>query len=193
VLSQGRNRFSSYEWRRLLVIAAARTFEASLGSRSLQFQGDPLRRDRANDPRCKAERISPMLRSGCDVQPDDISNGNGRDRSTTKIRRSSAQPSESPHRQDRGRINPLKNSDLCWVDIFSEEYFCGRLTRLHEGDHKDIRKPASIIVGPEALARCIDRKTKKMRHIQSRTVCPSISLRRNAFSIRIEVVPAIAS
>jgi hypothetical protein len=51
-------------------------------------------------------------------------------------------------------------------------------------------KPGSIIVGPEATARCTDAKANKVRHLQSRTVCPSISLPRSPFSMRVEVVSA---
>jgi hypothetical protein len=133
-----------------------------------------------------------MFRSGTFVQSDEASDGIGQSRLSKKTRRLGAQTPDSQHGKHPDPIDVLKDSDLCWVDIFSEEYFCGRLTRLREGDHKDIRKPGSIIVGPGALARCIDRKTRKVRYIRSRTVCPSISLRRNAFSIRIEVVPATA-
>lgn len=100
--------------------------------------------------------------------------------------------SASRNRMDRGSTNSNEClTSLCWVDVFEEEFFGGRLTRLRAGDHKDMKKPGSIIIGPDATARSISRKTNKVRHLQSRTVCPSISLRGNPFPLRVEAVSAL--
>jgi hypothetical protein len=90
----------------------------------------------------------------------------------------------------RGFEASNRHNSLCWVDVFTEEYFNGRLTRLWAGDHADMKKPGSIIVGPDAIACCTDRKTKRVRHFASRTVCPAVSMRGNPASIRVEVIAA---
>jgi hypothetical protein len=138
-------------------------------------------------------RMPPMLRATSEAQTDRVSTECGEDRPVGKLRRGDARPVRS-HQMDRNPIDSIdKSQSLCWVDVFAEEYFSGRLTRLREGDHRDMKAPASIIVGPDATARCIDIKRNKVRHFQSRTVCPLISLRGNPLWVRIEVVSAIAS
>ena len=134
-----------------------------------------------------------MLRPASEGHRDPLSTELDDDRPARNPRRSGVRPSPSRKRMDKGSKNSIRSFEsMCWVDVYEEEYFGGRLTRLREGDHKTIKKTGSIIVGPDAMARCIDRKTNKVHHLQSRTVCPSTQFRRNHFPMRIEVVSAIA-
>jgi hypothetical protein len=145
---------------------------------------------------CKTERMSLMLRSVSESEArfDRTLSESGGEGSARKIRRDGMQSSHSKRRIDPSSAYPSKHSQsLCWVDVFPEEYFGGRLTRLREGEHKEMKKLGSIIVGTDATARCIDRKTNKVHHFGSRTVCPSVSFKGNSGSIRIEVISASAT
>jgi hypothetical protein len=139
----------------------------------------------------KSERKSLMLRPSSEGHRDPLSTEYEEDRPTHKARRRVIKSAVSRNRRNKAPIDSRRLESMCWVDVFPQEYFGGRLTRLHEGDHKDMKKLGSIIVGPEATARCVDRKTNKAHYFRSRAVSPSISFRRNHFPIRIEVVSAI--
>jgi hypothetical protein len=131
-----------------------------------------------------------MFRTTSEAQSDRALSEYGEGRAAGTTRRLGSQSSRS-NRVDRGRSeSKARRNALCWVDVFDEEYFSARLTRLHEGDFKDMRAPASMIVGPDATARCVDRRTNKARHFQSRTVCPVISLGQGTVSFRVEVISA---
>jgi len=80
----------------------------------------------------------------------------------------------------------MARESLCWVDIFDKELFRGRLTRLRPGDQKYIKKVASIIVGPKAIACFLDKTTKRLRRIKSGAVCPSILLRFHPVWVTVE-------
>jgi hypothetical protein len=134
-----------------------------------------------------------MLRPATEGQRDSVPTEYEEDRpAQNSRRRCDIKSSPSKRKPDLGSPNPDgRFESMCWVDTFEEEFFGGGLTRLRAGDHKEMKKSGSIIVGPDALARCIDTKTNKVHTLQSRKVCPSISFPGNPFPLRIEVVSAI--
>src|SRR5271168_1748449 len=81
------------------------------------------------------------------------------------------------------RKNAESSDTVPWVDVFSKQYFQGRLVRLHARSRtgteyvkgKGLSRISSIIVGPGAIAEVKWRGESGCKRLLQRTVLPDAS------------------
>ena len=81
----------------------------------------------------------------------------------------------------------LKSED-CWIHVFENDHFGGRIRQLELGECELIRKIGSIIVGPKAQAEVVDRNNRTMLHLNSRKLikdAAKLVWRDRATSVRV--------